>query len=188
MSLNALYVRLLLLALVLGPFFWLVFTPDGQRRTDLVLLSLFNDAETMDIAFGKLQESAREADFRANFPDVGFVCEDKQTHFGDRICSSPIAAFNGTPASTASLYFRNRGLVAAKLVYQRAHEDHVLEQLQRELGPPADTQGQAPDRGVQSWRTEHGSVLINVGAGESDGEPAVLWLSDRYLRERGSED
>ena len=54
MTLNSLYKRLFLLFLVLGPFFWLMFTEDGKRRTDLVLLSLLKDSETMDIALAKL--------------------------------------------------------------------------------------------------------------------------------------
>jgi hypothetical protein len=186
MTLNSLYKRLFLLLLVLGPFFWLVFTEDGQRRTDLVLISLLKDSETMDIAFAKLAESAREDDFRANFPEVDFVCEDKRTHFGDRVCASPIAAFNGTPASSASLYFRDGNLAAAKLVYQRAHQAHLLTQLQRELGLPVRTGDRASDGGVQVWHTSYGSVMVNVAPGESRDEPSVLWLSNRYLHEQGT--
>jgi len=186
MSLNLLYKRLLLLLIVLGPFFWLVFTADGQRRTDLVLISLFNDSETMDIAFARLQESAREEDFRASFPDIRLVCEDKHTHFGNRVCASAIAAFNGTPASSARLYFHDQRLAAAKLVYQRAHQNHVLEQLQRELGPPVTAGEGLPNDAVRLWHTEHGSVLVNIAPPRPGDEPAVLWLSNRYLQEQGN--
>jgi len=187
MTLNPLYKRLLLLAIVLGPIYWLVFTADGQRRTDMVLISLLKGSETMDIAFAKLQESAQEADFRANFPEVGFVCEDKRTHFGSRLCASPIAAFNGTPASSASLYFRDDHLNAVKLVYQRAHEPHLLEQLQRELGTPVRSGELAADGGVRLWRTGHGGVMVNMAPAEKGDEPAVVWVSDRYLREQSAE-
>ena len=187
MSLNSLYKRLFLLCLVLGPFFWLVFTADGQRRTDLVLISLFKDSETMDIAFANLQESARETDFRANFPQVSFVCEDRHTHFGDRVCASAIAAFNGTPASSASLYFLDQKLTAAKLVYQRAHQEHVLDQLQRELGLPVRSGDRGPDADVRRWNTEHGSVMVNIAPARTGNEPLVLWLSNRYLREQAAD-
>jgi hypothetical protein len=187
MTLNPLYKRLLLLFIVLGPFYWLVFTADGQRRTDMVLISLLKGSETMNISFAKLQESAREADFRANFPQVGFVCKDQRTPFGDRVCASPIAAFNGTPASSASLYFRANRLAAVKLAYQRAHRAYVIEQLQRELGTPVRSGDRAADGGVRLWRTDHGGVMVNVAPAAKGDEPAVLWVSDRYLREQGTE-
>lgn len=187
MTLNPLYKRLLLLLIVLGPFYWLVFTADGQRRTDMVLLSLLKGSDTMDVAFSKLEESAREADFRANFPEVDFVCEDRQTHLGNRLCASPIAAFNGTPASSVTLYFRRDRLAAVKLVYQRAHQAHVLEQLQRELGAPVRPGDHPGDGGVRLWRTHHGGVMVNVAPAETNDERAVLWVSERYLRERTKE-
>ena len=75
MKLHPLYKRLMLLLIVIGPFFWLVFTTDGQRRVDLVLLSLWRGGAAMDVAFAKLREDARESDLRGSFPDVPLSCD-----------------------------------------------------------------------------------------------------------------
>ena len=40
LKLNKHYKTLLILSLVVGPFIWLVISADGQRRSDLVMLSL----------------------------------------------------------------------------------------------------------------------------------------------------
>jgi hypothetical protein len=40
----------MLILMVAGPFFWLVFTKDGQLRADLLLLSLSGDPE-IDLAW-----------------------------------------------------------------------------------------------------------------------------------------
>ena len=39
------YKRILAFFVVIGPIFWLVFTEDGQRRTDIVLLTLWGEDE-----------------------------------------------------------------------------------------------------------------------------------------------
>jgi hypothetical protein len=44
-KLPSLYKSLLMLALVFGPFYWLAFTEDGQRRTDLALMFVLGKPE-----------------------------------------------------------------------------------------------------------------------------------------------
>ncbi len=36
-----LYKRLLLIVIVVGPMWWLIFTEDGQRRSDMFMLRMF---------------------------------------------------------------------------------------------------------------------------------------------------
>jgi hypothetical protein len=179
MSLNTLYLRLLALAVVVAPFIWLVFTEDGQRRTDQVLLALIGNAETMDIAFAKLQGAAAEQDFRHSFPDLGLECADRTTHFGDRVCNARIASFNGTPARYVAVYFLRGGLSAVQTVYQPAHHEHALAQLHAELGAPEHTD----DDSVYLWRTPHGLVLAPTTRPTNE-EATVVWLSSAYLGAR----
>ncbi len=180
MTLHSLYKRLLLLALVFGPFFWLVFTNDGQRRVDLVLLSLLSDAKTMNVAFAKLQGSAREADLRGSFPELPFHCEDRVTELGDRLCVSPIAAFNGAPAHFAAAYFREGGLAALKLAYRADYHHYVAQELYLELGAAAP----AGDGTVTRWPAPGGVVLLPTRPPQNAGETAVMWLSQRQLQDR----
>ena len=173
MKLHPLYKRLMLLLIVIGPFFWLVFTTDGQRRVDLVLLSLWRGGATMDVAFAKLREDARESDLRGSFPDVPLSCEDRTNPFGNRICTAPIASFNGAPASYAVAYFDAGRLTALKLAYRRPYHDYVGQQLLLELGQPV-----SDDAGVWRWSAGDGLVLLPVQPPARE-EPTVLWLSRR---------
>jgi hypothetical protein len=175
MKLHPLYKKFLLLAIVIGPFYWLVFTEDGQRRTDSVLISLLKGGESFNLAFGRLQGAAREADFQASFPDTEFRCEDGQTAFGDRVCRARIAAFNGAPAHSVATFFRQDQLTAVQLVYQPAHHDYVVQQLQRELGKPeADQAGTTP---LHRWTTDGGVVITPATRPASLDESTVVWIS-----------
>lgn len=182
MRLNKNYKTLLILSLVLGPFFWLVLSADGQRRSDLVMLSLFTDREPMNLALANLQPQFSEQDFRRNLPEIPLQCEDRSGHFGSRVCAAPIAAINGAPAKQVSLYFESGALNAVKLVYEAAHQDYLAERLTYDLGPPSRS-GEAPDdQGVRTWNTAHGQVLLPLVPGLGE-DPSLLWLSNRFLSE-----
>jgi hypothetical protein len=185
LKLNRHYKTLLILALVLGPFIWLVISADGQRRSDLVMLSLFTDREPMNLAFGNLQAGFGEAEFRRNLPEIPFQCADRSGHFGTRVCTAPIAAVNGAPAQAVSLYFDDGALNALKLVYQPAHQQYLLQRLNYDLGAPSRSGSAPDDHGVRTWDTAHGRVLLPLDPGATE-RPDLLWLSDRYLREAGS--
>lgn len=180
MKMHPLYKTLLLLAVVFGPFFWLVFSGDGQRRVDIVLISLLEGGEPLDIAFGKLRSSAREADFRANFPEVEFQCADQTTAFGERVCSSRILSFNGAPAKSVSVFFHRDRLNAVQLIYQPAHHDYVVQRLRLELGEPVAEQ--AGGTVLNRWTNESGSVFLPATEPESLSEASIMWLSGEQAR------
>ena len=76
LRLNPLYKKLLMLAIVIGPIFWLVFTDDGQRRTDLVMLHVFGDGGELNLAIEKLNSGMTEYQFRELFPDLALGCDE----------------------------------------------------------------------------------------------------------------
>jgi hypothetical protein len=179
LKVNPLYKRLMLLALVLGPIFWLVFSEDGQRRSDLVLLSLWEGTEAMDVALDKLHEGVVENELRRNFPDVPLSCEQQPSLFGDQTCSAPIASFNGAPARYAVVYFRDGKLSAVKLAYRRSYHDYVARDLHRRLGAPQTTADQ-----VWNWPTPGGLVLMPTELPGQGDEPTVIWLSSQQVQGR----
>ena len=185
LKLNKHYKNLLIIGLVVGPFIWLVISADGQRRSDLVMLSLLTDREPMNLAFDNLQAGFGEAEFLRNLPEIPFQCTDRSGHFGTRVCTAPIAAVNGAPAQTVSLYFNGGALNALKLVYQPAHQEYLLQRLAYDLGAPSHS-GTAPDdRGVRTWDTAHGRVLLPLDPSAME-RPDLLWLSNRYLQQTDS--
>ncbi len=185
LKLNKHYKTLLILALVLGPFVWLVFTADGQRRSDLVMLALLTDREPMNLALSNLQAGFGEAEFRRNLPEIPFQCADRTGHFGSRVCSAEIAAVNGAPAQTVSLYFDDGALNALRLVYQPAHQEYLLQRLAYDLGAPSSSGDDLDDHGVRTWDTAHGRVLLPLDPGAVE-RPDLLWLSNRYLQQNTS--
>ena len=64
LRLHPLYKNLLLLAMVLGPLYWLTLTEDGQIRTDVVLLTLFGKPE-LNLTIERLNSDLTEAQLRA---------------------------------------------------------------------------------------------------------------------------
>lgn len=178
LKLNPLYKRLMLLVLVLGPIFWLVLTEDGQRRSDLVLLSLWEGTEAMDVALEKLHGGVSESDLRKNFPDVPLSCEQRPSQFGDQTCSAPILSFNGAPAHYAVAYFRNGVLSALKLAYRRAYHDYLARDLHHRLGAPE----AADDARVWHWPTSGGLVLMPKEVPGPPDEPTVIWLSRQQVQ------
>jgi hypothetical protein len=181
MTLNPLYKKLMLLFMVFGPFIWLVFSEDGRRRSDIVLLMVFKGGETLNLAFSKLQSSATETDLRGSFPDVEFVCVDQVSEFGNRRCSAPIASFNGAPASSVSAFFAHGRLNVVKLVYQPAHKAYVQGILRRELGEPS-TAGAANER-VYRWRTTDGLVIMPALEPQTLDDATIMWLATTRLAE-----
>jgi hypothetical protein len=186
LKLNKHYKTLLILALVLGPFIWLVISADGQRRSDLVMLSLLTDREPLNLAFANLQGGFSESEFLRNLPEIPFDCVDRAGHFGDRVCSAPIAAVNGAPAQMISLHFDDGALNALRLVYQAAHQEYLLQRLDYDLGAPSRSGTTLDDHGVRTWDTDHGRVLLPLDPGSME-RPDLLWLSNSYLLQTAGE-
>ena len=117
LRLHPLYKNLLLLAMVLGPLYWLILTEDGQIRTDVVLLTLFGKPE-LNLTIERLNSDLTEAQLRALFPDLTLDCEAAETPFGDRACRVEIGIFNSVPARAFTLFLEDDQVRAARVDYR----------------------------------------------------------------------
>lgn len=180
MRLPPLYKTLLMLALVFGPFFWLMFTQDGQRRTDLVVAMLFGK-EPFDVAIDQLHGDLSEQQFRDKFPDLELQCRDGSNPFGDRLCAAQIGSFNQIPSRSVVLFFAGKSLRAVKVSYRSAYHDLMLRWLNSRVydvtGAPPVSEQVNPD-GVGTWAVDDGIVFVKATELADTDDPALLWLSD----------
>ncbi len=183
--LHPLYKKSLLLTIVLGPIIWLVFTADGQRRTDLALLYLFGKGE-LNLAMERLHGEMTEARFRALFPDLGLICDEGANPFGDRLCTAEIGAFNAIPARAFTLFLRGDRLSAAKLTYRRAYHATLKQQLAGRLGRPDQRSLSGPVfvEGPLAWKVGKGLLLLSSKEPETDADAALMWLSETAVQQR----
>ena len=112
---HPLFKRGMAFIMVIAPFWWLVMTDDGQRRSDLVMNTLFGDGEAMNLSFSKLTADARLEDFQANWPELALQCTDRDSEFGNRHCQAPVTESNGTPARQVHLYLQDQRVHAVQL-------------------------------------------------------------------------
>lgn len=183
--LNPLFKKLLMLAIVLGPIVWLVFTDDGQRRTDLTILYLLGKGE-LNLAIEKLHSSMTEARFRELFPDLELVCDDGANPFGNRICTAEVGAFSGIPSRAFTLFLRDDELRAAKLNYRRTYHETLKQQLTKRMGTPVPQSLQDPViiEGPVSWVVSDGLLLLPPEEPEPDEDAALMWLSEAAVQQR----
>ena len=174
----SLYKKLMLLIIVIGPIYWLMFTEDGQRRTDLVVLNLAGNPG-VELRLDILASAASEEQIRKFLPDVEWQCRNDATPFGERTCVSPISGFNDTPAHYMTLYFEQDALQAMKVVYRRAYHKWLGSQLGHILGGPPTIES-----GVAQWNTGKGLVLMQEQLSETREEPTLMWLSTKRARNR----
>lgn len=179
LSINKLYKTLFFLALVAGPIYWLMFTEDGKRRTDTMVLWLFG-GESIDINFAVLDPHFREDDWRSVYPELVWQCKDTQSSFGDRVCFSEIASYNGIPSQYLSVFFTGSMTSAVKLGYRDQYHSEIGKDLLTQLGRPdnadvayAENASTSP---VLQWTTEFGRVLLKQQLDRGE-EPAMLWLA-----------
>jgi hypothetical protein len=185
LRLNPLYKKLLLLAIVIGPIYWLVFTDDGQRRTDLAMLHLFGDGAELDLAIENLHSGMTESRFRGLFPDLEFVCDDGPNPFGDRFCSAEVDVFGGIPSRSFTLFLSGHEQVsAAKLNYRRAYHETMRKELTKRIGRPVSRSlaGGAIDEEPLSWSVSDGLLLFPSQEPESDRDAVLMWLSEAAVR------
>lgn len=189
MPLNPLYKKLLLILAVMGPMLWLLFTEDGHRHTDLLLLKLTGDPE-LNLDLHKLSPRVNEAEFRSQFPDLDLHCQDRPGPFGNRTCVAEIRAFNGVPARYASLFLDGNDIRAVKISYRRPYHQSLLEQLRHNLGAAQETSdgtaATADDSEVLTWSTAEGLVVVSRDRVDLRDEPALFWLSEQTAREAPS--
>jgi len=167
------YKLVLSLALVAGPFTWLMFTQDGQRRSDLFLLHVMG-SPSFNIAYDRLTPQVREADIAAQFPKLEFDCRDASGAFGERVCAAEIASFNGLPAREARLFYTDDLLSAVQLYYRERYHGMLEESLRTGLGEPLRGDGGG---GALAWQLEGGVVLLSGQPPEYPPDAVLLWLS-----------
>ena len=173
-----LYKTILALTVVIGPFSWLMFTEDGQRRADLMILA-FKDSPFIEMRLDTLASSATESQVREFLPDVVWQCQNNRTPFGERNCVTPIGAFNDTPAHYVVMYFENDALQAMKIVYRGRYHDYLLSLTETMLGEPA------AQSGVLEWKTDRGVVVMQERVSRNEAEPSLFWMAADYVRKRG---
>lgn len=172
------YKTLLMLALVIGPFFWLAFTEDGQRRTDLALMGLLGKPD-FNAALDAFDSWLTEAKLRETFPKLELQCAVGSNPFGNRLCGAEIGTFNQIPAASVTLFFQDDQLRAAKVVYQRAYHDTVRHWVDQRVGarPANPLTATAQEEGVIAQPVADGLLLMREGELNEDDEPALIWLS-----------
>ncbi len=181
LSINKLYKTLLLILIVVGPIYWLMFTTDGKRRTDTMMLWLFS-GESIELNLDVLDSQFSEQDWITVYPDVDWQCKASQSSFGQRVCFSEIASYNGIPASYLSVFFDDESATrSVKLVYRNQYHSDIGEDLQYQLGSPmsndtTDAAINASDQ-ILRWKTAAGQVFIKQTL-QRDEEPVLLWLAD----------
>ncbi|WP_373507885.1 hypothetical protein [Thiocapsa sp.] len=184
LKLPPLYKTLLVLALVFGPFFWLAFTEDGQRRTDLALMFLLGKPE-LNAAVDAFTSALSEAQIRETFPKLAFQCADGTNPFGDRLCAAEIGAFNGIPASSVTLFLVDEGLRAVKVSYRRIYHPWIRDWVEgrvRDSGDLAASDGIAETGdGVATWTVPDGLLIMRDGELAREDDPALFWLSRAAL-------
>lgn len=184
LRLPPLYKTLLMLALVFGPFFWLMFTQDGQRRTDLVVSMLFGK-DPFDIAIDQLHGGLTEQDFRDKFPGLELQCREGANPFGDRLCAAAIGSFNQIPSRSVVLFFTGDFLRAVKIVYRASYHNLLLgwvsDRVRDVTGAPV-VADQVESGGVGSWVVDGGTLFVKATDLEDGDEPALLWLSETAVQ------
>jgi hypothetical protein len=172
---------LFIVLMVLAPLWWLTMTEDGQQRADGVLLRLLGH-KPIDLKIEALDSQLTEAELKQVYPDLPWLCQDANTNFGNRVCTSEIGTYNGLPSRLIAFYFGNGQLTALKLNYRENYHVQLGSQLIKQLGQPdvpvaISGEGPAPQNILQ-WHSDHGTVIIKEELNKGE-EPAMLWLAAR---------
>jgi hypothetical protein len=178
-KISSLYKRLIAFLVVIGPIYWLVFTEDGQRRTDSVVLFLWGEDE-IKFNLEALDDRFNEAELKTVFPDIDWQCKDSNTNLGNRICTAKIGIYNGIPAHYILVYFHEQRVSGVKIGYRRIYHDQLIQQLLQQLGEPVkekkyDDVMQRVDRTILRWDTSRGNVFLKKVLNEEE-ESALMWF------------
>jgi hypothetical protein len=180
LKLPTLYKRLLAFLIVIGPIFWLVLTEDGQRRTDSMVLYLWGEDE-INFNLEALDSQFTEDDLKKVFPDIEWLCQDKPSAFGNRMCAARIGIFNGIPARYIAVFFQDRWINSVKIAYRPIYHNQLIEQLRQQVGTPETdhTQDAESSQPIEllRWETGKGHIILKSVLDEKE-EPALLWLAN----------
>jgi hypothetical protein len=166
------YKLLLALAVVAGPFYWLMFTEDGRRRSDLFILHVLGKP-SFNIAIDRLSGAATHADIEQQFPKVDFQCTERQSALGDEVCGAEIASFNGLPARRALLHYGGGRLTAVRLDYRLHYHELLAESLRNVFGEPKKEAGGSTLR----WQADGGTIVLPAEAPENPADAVLMWLA-----------
>lgn len=173
MQLPSLYKKLLAVAAVIGPMYWLMLTEDGRRRTDMLMLWLFGEPQ-VHVALTELGSRIAETDVRQIYPQLALVCDDRESRFGKRVCKAPISGINEIPAYYLAFFLTDGRLMAMKAGYRSNYHDSMLSMVRHMLGSPVESSADSPSL---AWPAGEGVALLPRNAVEDKGESALLWLS-----------
>jgi len=173
-----LHKTLLALLLVFVPPYFLVFTDEGNRVSDNVILWLFGQ-ESLKLNLKEADRSFTEAHIKQVFPDLEWQCGAHNSPFGKTACNAPIGAFNELPAHRVVMYFVDEHLNAIQINYREQYHNALLQHLVDTLGQPVNAQEAVMDTpeadDVLQWNTGSGLVVLKKTIRESD-QPALMWL------------
>ena len=173
MKMNPWFKTLLVMAIVIGPMFWLMFTADGQRRVDAVMLHLFGD-ESMMLNLEGLDSRLSEVELAEVYPQLDWQCRQQVGEWGDRQCVAALALWNDMPARQVSFFFKHGRLNAMQLDYRARYHAELIKQLQQQLGRPSEGSDRGP-QGVLQWLRASGMVVIKAELGPAD-QAALIWV------------
>ena len=178
MKKKKLHTTLLALMLVFVPPYFLVFTEEGNRISDNVILWLFGQ-ESLLVNLAEADRNFSESQVREVYPDLDWQCGKQPSRFGQRACNAAIGTFNEIPARNVLILFADDQLTAIQIRYRSQYHNSLLQQLIDTLGQP-ETSMQAisntPDADpVLQWDTGKGLVLLKKTIRESD-QAVLMWL------------
>ena len=174
MPIVRLYKTLVFIGIVVGPIYWLMFTDDGKRRTDTMVLWLAGGA-TIELNLQALDSNFRPADWQNVYDHVEWQCKDIASPYGNQLCEGEIASYNTIPANDLKVFFSNGVTNYVELGYRDQYHNEMGRDLIEQLGKPAvvpvDRKGSMH---VLQWQTKHGFVLLKqeLERGES---PILIW-------------
>ncbi len=178
LKLNPLYKRLIAFLIVIGPIYWLIFTEDGQRRTDSVVLFLWGEDE-IKFNLEALDDRFTETELLEVFPDIDWQCQDGESNFGNRACAARIGVYNTIPAHYLAVFFHDRYINGVKIVYRRSYHNQLIQQLLQQMGEPVKENTDTPDPGdnatILRWDTTRGNVILKQELNEQE-DPVLFWL------------
>lgn len=168
--------RLFLVVLVVAPMYWLVFTEDGRRRSDTLILWVMGGGDPIDLNFKALDSHYSMKDWKTVFDDIDWQCEDQTSAFGEQICFSKISSYNGIPAYYLSVFFQKDYVTAVKLAYRHQYHQKLGLDLQQQLGAPMQKTHETSENDMLQWQTDHGVVLIKTELKQEE-EASLIWLA-----------
>ena len=166
MKMKPWFKTLMVIVIVIGPIFWLMFTADGQRRIDAVMLHLFG-GDTMLLDINGLNSRLSEAELQKVYPTLDWQCRQQSGEWGDRACSAAVSLWNDMPARRVNFHFKAGRLNAMQMDYRARYHGEVIKQLRHQLGRPSKgSDGGA--QGVLQWLLPGGIVVIKAELGSAD--------------------